>query len=106
MGPDCRRFRERGARVYQYVPIGLVITAGKAAVEGGLPRDTRVAFEVEVTDSVTKEPLWLSMRGGSGERLKDYREGQRKVDPDALKKLFDTWAEGGAAAMTKYIHAK
>jgi Protein of unknown function (DUF3313) len=95
-----------GLAFYQFVPAALVITAAKAAVEGGLPRTTRIAFEIELTDSVTREPLGLSIRGGSGERLKSYREGERKVDPNALKKLFDTWAEGGAAGLTKYIKAK
>ena len=92
--------------VYQYIPAGLAITGAKAAVEGGLPRDTRIALEIEMTDSVTKEPLWLGMRVGTGERLKSYRESERKVDPDALKKLFDTWADGAAAQLTDYIKAK
>jgi hypothetical protein len=63
----------RALKPYQYVPIGLAITGIKAAAEGGLPHDARITFEDEVSDSVSKQPLLLTVRGWTGGRIASVR---------------------------------
>lgn len=89
---------------YQYIPIALAITGAMALAEGGLPQEPKIAVEVQIVDSVSKKPLLLMVRGGTGEKLKGARvDGDRPVAFDALKKLFDGWAKGTAEQATKYI---
>jgi hypothetical protein len=95
----------RALKPYQYLPIGLAITGAVALAQGGLPHDTQVAFETEVTDSVSKQPLLVSVRGGTGERAtKD--EGQHVVTMNELKPLIDKWTDAAAEDATNYIKAK
>jgi hypothetical protein len=85
-GPGVVRFRwaltavgseSENLAPYQYIPAALVITGARAAVQGGLPQDARVAFEIEATDSMTNQVLGLQLRTGTGERLDSYRAGER-----------------------------
>ena len=96
----------RSLKFYQYIPVALVVTAATAAVQGGLPKDAKVAFETEITDSLTRQPIWLTLRTGTGERIKAVASGEKKLDPDHLKKLFDAWSEDGATAMAYYFKPK
>jgi hypothetical protein len=90
-------------KVYQYIPIGLVLTAGKAAVEGGRPKDATIAIESSITDSMTTELLYASVRGGTGEKIEKASQGQGGVQPVSLKPLIDTWTEGAANEIQKYV---
>jgi len=96
----------RSLAIYQYIPVALVVTAAVAVAEGGLPKDAKIAFEIEVTDSLTRQPLFLTLRTGTGERIKEVKSGERQINPDNLKKLFDAWSEGAGAGITHYIKAK
>lgn len=96
----------RSLEVYQYIPVALVATAAVAVAEGGLPKDAKIAFEAEVTDSLTRQPLFLTLRTGTGQRIQEVKSGQRQINPDNLKKLFDAWSEGVGAGITHYIKAK
>jgi hypothetical protein len=93
-------------KVYQYIPIALVITGAKAAVEGGRPQDASIAIETKVTDSVSNQLLYAAVRGGTGEQVKDTMQGQGTVQVDTLKALIDNWTTGAAAAITQYIAAR
>jgi hypothetical protein len=72
---------KRNLKPYQYLPIALVIT-GVAWGVGGRPEDSSLAFEVEVTDSLTHALLFASVRGGTGERVTADKEGEKKVSLD------------------------
>jgi len=96
---------KRDLKAYQYIPIALVLTLSKWAITGR-PDDSTVAFEGEVTDSVTHAPLLISIRGGTGEALSKDAEGQKKVALDDFKALLDKWAEAASADFTKYVRAK
>jgi uncharacterized protein DUF3313 len=97
---------KRAMKIYQFVPIALVITGVKAAAQGGLPVDATIAFENEAVDSVTNESLYRVVRGGTGERIKKSDEGNYNLTVDSLKPLIDKWATNAAENITKYIQAK
>jgi hypothetical protein len=88
---------------YQYIPIGLVITGAKAAIEGGRPKDATIAIESSVTDSMTNEVLYAAVRGGTGDEIESATQGQGGVQLDNLKPLIDTWTDGAAEEITKYV---
>jgi hypothetical protein len=93
-------------KVYQYIPIALVVTGAKAAIEGGRPQDASIAIESRVTDSETGQLLYASVRGGTGQEIKTAAQGQGGVQLTSLKPLIDTWTSGAAAEAGKYIGAK
>jgi hypothetical protein len=114
-GPGVARFKigitavgeeRRALKPYQYLPVGLVITGGVAVAQGGLPHDSTVALETEVTDSVSKQPLLVAVRGGTGERVKSEEQGHYVVKLDDLKPLIDKWTDAAAIEVTNYIKAK
>jgi hypothetical protein len=114
-GPGVARIRvavtavgsaDQPLAVYQYIPIALVITGAKAAIEGGRPQDATIAIESSVTDSVTGELLYAAVRGGTGQEVKTSTEAQGGVRLDSLKKLIDTWTSGAAQEVTKYVAAR
>ncbi|CAM3615979.1 DUF3313 domain-containing protein [Bordetella sputigena] len=88
---------------YQYIPISLVITGAKAAIEGGRPQDAKIAIETEVSDSVTNEVLYAAVRGGTGKEIGNSREAQGGVRLDSLKTLIDTWTTGASQEIVKYV---
>jgi hypothetical protein len=89
---------------YQYIPIGLAITAAAAAVEGGRPEQAKVSVEGEAQDSVTGEVLGLSVRGGTGAVIKSAREGgNRQVTLASLQKVIDTWSAQAAELVAQRI---
>ncbi|ANN67015.1 hypothetical protein BAU08_12760 [Bordetella bronchialis] len=88
---------------YQYIPIALVVTGAKAAIEGGRPQEATVAIETSVTDSVTNEVLYAAVRGGTGEEIKKSTEAQGGVRLDSLKPLIDTWTTGASQEIVKYV---
>jgi hypothetical protein len=98
--------KKRALKAYQYLPIGLVITGGVAVAQGGLPHDSTIAFESEVTDSVSKQPLLVAVRGGTGERVKSEEQGQHIVTLNDLMPLIDKWTDAAAVDVTDYIKAK
>lgn len=93
-------------KVYQYIPVALVITGAKAAVQGGLPQDASIAIETKVTDSQTGEVLFESVRGGTGEQVKNAAEGQGGVQLSALRPLVDTWTTGAANEASRFVNLK
>lgn len=88
---------------YQYIPIALLVTGAKAAVEGGRPQDASLAIETQVSDSQTGQLLFASVRGGTGEQIRSTSQGQGTVQVDNLKKLIDTWADGAAGQVGRYV---
>lgn len=88
---------------YQYIPIGLIITGAKAAIEGGRPQNASLAIETQVLDSQTGQLLFASVRGGTGEQIRSTSQGQGSVQPQNLKALIDTWADGAAAQVGRYV---
>jgi hypothetical protein len=93
-------------KVYQYIPIALVITGAKAAVQGGLPQDASIAIETKVTDSQTGELLFESVRGGTGEQVKSQAEGQGGVQLATLRPLIDSWTTGAANEASRFVNPK
>jgi len=96
----------RSLKPYQYIPVALVVTGAKAAAQGGLPRDSNIALENEVTDSMTGEPLLAAVRGGSGERVAADAQGTKSVTLEDLNPLIDRWSDAAAVDVTQYIQAK
>jgi len=96
----------RSLKAYQYIPIALVVTGAKAAAQGGLPKDSNVALENEVTDSMTREPLLVAVRGGTGERIEGDAQGMKTVTLEDFKPLIDKWSDAAAVDVTRYIQAK
>src|SRR5690606_5374049 len=75
----------RSLKAYQFIPVAFAVTGAKAAVQGGLPQDARVAIESQVTDSVSGELLYAAVRGGTGERITDAAQGQGGVQLSSLQ---------------------
>lgn len=114
-GPGVVRWRiaftavgdeKRELKPYQYVPVALIVTGAKAAAQGGLPHDATIALENEAVDSVTKQPLYMAVRGGTGERVKEDAEGKFQVSLESLKPLIDNWTDHAAKDINKFIRAK
>ncbi|ANN80158.1 DUF3313 domain-containing protein [Bordetella flabilis] len=93
-------------KAYQYIPIGLAITGVVAVAEGGRPKDATIAMETSVTDSMTDELLYAAVRGGTGKRIEAASQGAGGVEPADLQPLIDTWADGAAQEIGKYVAQK
>jgi len=93
-------------KAYQYIPVALVLTGAKAALEGGMPRDASIAIETHVTDSMSGQLLYAAVRGGTGERVKDATQGQGGVQLSNLQPLIDQWSTGAASQVRKYVKGK
>lgn len=93
-------------KAYQYIPVALVLTGAKAAIEGGRPREASIAIETRVVDSVTNELLYAAVRGGTGEQVANAAQGQAGVQPSSLQPLIDEWTTGAAGEIRKYVRAK
>lgn len=90
--------------VYQYIPIALVVTGAKAAIEGGRPQDANIAIETSVTDSTTNETLYAAVRGGTGKEIsKESSSDQGGVRPASLEPLIDTWTTAASQEIVKYV---
>jgi len=114
-GPGVARVRmaitavgaERQAlKAYQYIPIALVLTGAKAAMEGGLPRDASIAIETQVTDSMSGQLLYAAVRGGTGERITDASQGDGGVQLSDLQPLIDQWSTDAASQVRQYVKGK
>ncbi|SSW65166.1 DUF3313 domain-containing protein [Achromobacter agilis] len=92
--------------VYQYIPIALVMTGAKAALEGGLPRNATVAIESRVTDSMSGDLLYASVRGGTGERVANATQGSGGVQLSKLQPLIDEWTTGAAQEIRRYVRER
>jgi len=87
-----------------FIPIALVMTSTMAASEGGIPKEPRIALELQVTDSLTQAPLLLMVRGGSDRALRKADiDTRRPLSAEALQPLFDLWAESAAQQAALYI---
>lgn len=87
-----------------FLPMALVMTSTMAATEGGIPKDPKVALELQITDSLTQKPLLLMVRGGSDRALKAAQVDTRQpLSVEALKPLFDHWAESAAEQAGLYF---
>ena len=93
-------------QVYQYIPVALVLTGAKAALEGGLPRDASIAIETHVTDSKSGQLLYAAVRGGTGERVTSATQGEGGVRLANLQPLIDEWTTGAANEVRKYVKGK
>lgn len=96
----------RALKVYQLIPVALVVTGAKAVAQGGLPRDATIAIESHVTDSVSGELLYAAVRGGTGERVVHAAQGQGGVQLATLQPLTDEWSTAVASGVQKYVKAK
>lgn len=97
---------QQSLKAYQYIPIGLVLTGAKAALDGGLPRDATIAIETHVTDSMSGEMLYAAVRGGTGERITSASQGKGGVQVADLQPLINEWANGAAGEVRKYVKGK
>jgi len=93
-------------KAYQYIPVALVLTGAKAALEGGMPRDASIAIETHVTDSMSGQLLYAAVRGGTGERITDAAQGKGGVQLSNLQPLIDQWSTGAASQVRKYVKGK
>lgn len=93
-------------KAYQYIPIAFVVTAAMAGVEGGRPQDASIALESQVTDSVTGQLLYASVRGGTGERIESETQAKGTVQAADLKPLIERWAAGAASEVGNYVVSK
>jgi hypothetical protein len=90
-----------------YVPMALVMTSTMARAEGGVPREPVIALELQITDSLTQEPLLLLVRGGSDRDLEAVQVDTRApLSAEALQPLFDVWAQSAAEQAGQYIKPK
>jgi hypothetical protein len=114
-GPNVARVRiaitavgteTQALKAYQYIPIGLVITGAAAVAESGRPKDATVAIEASITDSLTDQLLYASVRGGTGKKIESASQGEGGVQPESLLPLIDTWMEGAAQEIHKYVATK
>jgi len=96
----------RSLKPYQYVPVALVLTGIRAAVDDGLPREATVAIETRVTDSDTGQLLYAAVRGGTGERVTSAAQGKGGVRLAQLQPLIDKWTDGAAREVGKYVKGK
>jgi len=93
-------------KAYQYIPVALVLTGARAALEGGLPREASIAIEAQVTDSMSNEMLYAAVRGGNGERVANTVQGKGGVQLADLQPLIDQWSMGAAREIRKYVQPK
>jgi hypothetical protein len=85
------------------LPVALVMTSTMAATEGGIPKDPVLAFELQITDSLSQQPLLLMVRGGTDRDLKAVHADTRApLSLETLKPLFDHWAESAAEQASLY----
>ena len=88
-----------GLKPWQIIPVALVIQGAKAAT-GNRPENSNLAVEAIVTDSVTNEPLGMSVREAHGEVLPNSRA---QLTLDTVKSRIDAWAAGVASLVDKRI---
>ena len=88
-----------GLKPWQIIPVALVIQGAKAAT-GTRPENSNLAVEAIVTDSVTNEPLGMSVREAHGEVLPNSRA---QLTLDTVKSRIDAWAAGVASLVDKRI---
>jgi len=102
-GPGVARMRvaitavgaeSEALKAYQYIPIALVLTGAKVALDGGRPREAAVAVETHVMDSQSGDLLYAAVRGGTGERISKADDGQGGVQLSQLRPLVDAWTTG------------
>jgi len=93
-------------KAYQYIPVALVMTGAKAALQGGMPRDATIAIETEVTDSVSGELLYAAVRGGTGERVASANQDRGGIQPGSLRPLIDEWTTNATREIRKYVQGK
>ncbi|OZI63349.1 DUF3313 domain-containing protein [Bordetella genomosp. 11] len=92
---------------YQYIPVALLVTGAKAAIEGGRPQDATIAIETSITDSMTNETLYAAVRGGAGKEITESgTEGETGVRLQNVEALIDTWTTGAAQEIVKYVAAR
>lgn len=81
-----------GLKPYQFVPVALVLTTASRATSG-TPHDATLNIEGEVTDSVNGGRLMVTVREGTGERLRKAAGGEKVVTLDTVKPLIDHWID-------------
>lgn len=96
---------KRGLKVYQLVPVALVVTTVKRAATGA-PVDATLAVETEIADSVSGEPLLRAVREATVKDVPANEAGEKAVTLDVLKPQIDRWAAGAAGNTTTLVAAK
>lgn len=87
---------------YQYIPIAFVISAASDAATGKT-QEAALFVEVDVSDSMTGERMFASVRSGRGEKLAKTSDSSGKVTVDALKPLLDKWLDNAIKEMPTFI---
>jgi hypothetical protein len=88
-----------GLKPWQIIPVALVIQGARAAT-GNRAENSDLAVEAIVTDSVTNEPLGMSVREAHGATLPNSKA---QLTLDTVKALIDRWAAGVASLVDKRI---
>ncbi|MBS0581245.1 MAG: DUF3313 domain-containing protein [Proteobacteria bacterium] len=88
-----------GLKPWQIIPVALVIQGAKAAT-GNRPENSNLAVEALVTDSVSDEPLGMSVRAAHGAKLPN---GHTQLTLDTVKSRIDDWAANIASLVDQKI---
>jgi Protein of unknown function (DUF3313) len=88
-----------GLKPWQIIPVALVVQGAKAAT-GNRPENSNLAVEAIVTDSVTDEPLGMSVREAHGATLPNSRA---QLMLETVKPRIDAWAASIASLVEKRI---
>jgi hypothetical protein len=88
-----------GLKPWQIIPVALVIQGARAAT-GNRAENSNLAVEAIVSDSVTGEPLGMSVRAAHGETLPNARA---QLTLATVKPRIDAWAAGVASLVDKRI---
>ncbi|MCY1539840.1 hypothetical protein D9M68_754480 [compost metagenome] len=71
-----------------------------------MPRNATVAIESRVTDSMSGDLLYASVRGGTGERVANATQGSGGVQLSKLQPLIDEWTTGAAQEIRRYVRER
>jgi hypothetical protein len=85
---------------WQIIPAALVIQ-GAAAATGNRKRNAELHVESLITDSVSNEPLAMSVRAAKGVTVPNSRT---QVTLETVKGQIDSWAKGVASLVEKTLH--
>jgi hypothetical protein len=88
-----------GLKPWQIIPVALVIQ-GAAAATGNRRENSNLAVEAIATDSVTGEPLAMSVRDAHGATLPNSKA---QLTLETVKPTIDSWAKGVASLVQKRL---
>ena len=88
-----------GLKPWQIIPVALVIQGARAAT-GTRPENSNLAVEAIVSDSLSNEPLGMSVREARGATLPNSKA---QLTLETVKPQIDAWAAGVASLVDKRI---